>query len=279
MAIDLTRREIPVVRITAGAVPQQAFTDFIGGGRLYRLWSRLAFHDIRQRFRRSVLGPLWLTLSMGVLIGAMGLVFSQLFNQEISQTLPYIATGIIFWSFLTSCINDGTVVFVGAESFIRNVPMPVSVHFYRMMARNVFIWLFNMVIYLVIIVVFQIAPGWPVVLFIPGLLLFFVNAAWMSLASAILSTRYRDIPQVINNVIQVVFFVTPVFWSPAGMGSRADFIEYNPFYHLLNIVRAPLLGEWPENASWLFCIAMAVAGIAFTTWLYRRAHARIAYWV
>lgn len=277
--MELTSDKSTVLRITAEAVPQQAMTDIMDGARLYRLWSRLAFHDIRQRFRRSVLGPFWLTLSMGIMIGAMGLVFSKLFNQEIAHTLPYIAVGIIFWGLLTGCINEGTSVFISAESFIRNVPMPVSVHFYRMMARNVFIWLFNMVIYLVILASFPVELGWSFFLFFPGFVLFIVNVAWISLAAAILSTRYRDIPPVINNIIQVVFYVTPVFWSPAVMGRSFSFVVYNPFYHLLAIVRAPLLGEWPPQESWIFCGGMAVAGMLATAWLYRRAHGRIAYWV
>src|SRR5262249_27804557 len=109
--------------------------------------------------------------------------------------------------------------------------------------------------------------------------LFLVNAAWIALASAILSTRYRDIPQVISNLIQVVFFVTPIFWSPSVMSHRPAFVELNPFYHLLAVVRDPLLGASPPVHSWLFCIGMAVTGLAVTSWLYRRAHARIAYWV
>ena len=269
----------PVVRISAASVPGQAIADLIEGGRRYALWSHLAFHDIRQRFRRSVLGPFWLTLSMGVMIGAMGLVFSTLFQQNISETLPYIATGIIFWSLLTTCINEGTSTFISAESFIRNVPVPVSVHFYRMMARNVFIWLFNMAIYLLVIAVFRVSLGWSLILFLPGLVLFLANVAWIALASAILSTRYRDIPQVISNFIQVVFFVTPVFWSPAVLSKRPAFVDLNPFYHLLAIVRDPLLGVAPKAESWLFCLGMAIVGLGITSWLYRRAHARIAYWV
>jgi len=267
------------VRITAESVPQQAIADIIEGARRYPLWSHLALHDIRQRFRRSTLGPLWLTLSMGIMIGAMGLVFSTLFQQNIRETLPYIATGIIFWGLLTSCINEGTLAFISAESFIRNVPVPVSVHFYRMIARNVFIWLFNMAIYLLVVVFFRVSVGLSIFLFLPGFVLFLINAAWISLASAILSTRYRDIPQVISNFIQVVFFVTPVFWSPAVMSHRPAFVELNPFYHLLAVVRDPLLGTSPPAWSWLFCTGMAVVGLTFTSWLYRRAHARIAYWV
>lgn len=269
----------PVARISAEAVPKQAFADLVDGARLYDLWIRLAFHDIRQRFRRSVLGPFWLTLSMGIFVGALGLVFSTLFHQDAAKTLPYIATGVIFWGLLTSCINEGTTVFIAAESFIRNVPIPLSVHFYRMMARNVMILGFNMAIYVAVVGYFGPGPGWDALLFVPAFILFLINIAWMSLAAGILSTRYRDIPQVIANVIQVVFFVTPVFWSIETLPNRPAFVLYNPFYHLIEIVRAPLLGAAPHSTNWGICIGMAMAGLGFTAWLYRRAHARIAYWV
>ncbi len=275
----LSEQKAPVVRITAEAVPAQAFADIVSGARLYALWSRFAFHDIRQRFRRSVLGPFWLTLSMGIFVGTLGFVFSTLFHQDAAKTLPYIATGIIFWGLLTTCINEGTMVFVSAESDIRNLPIPLSVHFYRMMARNLIIWGFNMAIYLVMAVWFDLMLGWNALMFIPGFILFLINVAWISLAAGVLSTRYRDIPQVIANAIQVVFFLTPIFWSPANLPSRPAFILLNPFYHLIEIVRAPLLGEAASLESWGICVGGALVGFGFTAWLYRRAHARIAYWV
>jgi ABC-type polysaccharide/polyol phosphate export permease len=275
----LPNSNAPVTRITAAAVPKQAFVDLVNGVRLYDLWIRLASHDIRQRFRRSVLGPFWLTLSMGTLVGTLGFVFSALFRQDIAKTLPYIATGFIFWGLFTTCINDGTTVFISAEADIRNVPMPLSVHFYRMMARNVMIWGFNMAIYFVVAVWFDLMPGWNTLMFIPGFILFLINATWISLAVGVLSTRYRDVPQVITNVIQVIFFLTPIFWSPESLPNRPAFVVFNPFYHLIEIVRAPLLGEMVSSMSWGLCIGMAAVGLGFTAWIYRRAHARIAYWV
>jgi ABC-type polysaccharide/polyol phosphate export permease len=195
------------------------------------------------------------------------------------KTLPFIATGLIFWGLLTACINDGTVMFISAESYIRNVPMPISVHFYRMRARNVMVWGFNMAIYLVVAVWFQLVPNWNILLFIPGFIVFLINAAWISLAVGVLSTRFRDIPQVIVNMIQVVFFMTPIFWSPESLPHRPAFVALNPFYHLIEIVRAPLLGGVAPPLSWGFCLSMGVGGTAFAAWLYRRAHSRIAYWV
>ena len=272
-------QKLPVTRISAEAVPAQAFADVVSGARLYRLWSRFAIHDIRQRFRRSVLGPFWLTISMGTMIGTLGFLFSVVFRQDVAKTLPFIATGIIFWGLLTSCLTEGAMVFISAESDIRNLPIPLSVHFYRMVARCVMIWGFNMAIYVVVSIWFKLVPDWNTLLFIPGFVLFLVNAAWIALSFGVLSTRYRDIPQVIATVIQVVFFLTPIFWSPANLPNRPAFVLLNPFYHLIEIVRAPLLGEMPTQTSWVFCIAMALAGFGFTAWLYRRAHARIAYWV
>ena len=275
----LPKQKTPVIRITAEAVPAQALADIVNGARLYELWIRFAFHDIRQRFRRSVLGPFWLTISMGTMVAVLGFVFSTLFHQDVAKTLPYIATGLIFWGLLTTCINEGATVFIAAESDIRNLPMPLSVHFYRMMARNVVIWVFNMAIYAVVVVWFELVPGWNILWFIPGFVLFLINGAWISLAVGVLSTRYRDVPQVIANVIQVVFFLTPIFWSPESLPSRPAFVTLNPFYHLIEIVRAPLLGALVPLESWGLCIGMAVAGFGFTAWLYRRAHARIPYWV
>jgi ABC-type polysaccharide/polyol phosphate export permease len=84
---------------------------------------------------------------------------------------------------------------------------------------------------------------------------------------------------VIANVLQVVFFLTPIFWSPETLPNRPAFVLFNPLYHLIEIVRAPLLGEVAPLVSWGLCVGMALAGLGFTAWLYRRAHARIAYWV
>ena len=258
---------------------QEALHDVIRGLAAYPIWIRFAYFEIRQRFRRSLLGPLWLTLSMAVMIGALGLVFSTLFALDIRQTVPYIACGIIFWGLLSSCIIEGTTAFVGSEAYIRNVPLPVSLHYFRMLARNVIVWGFNMVIYVLIVPVLGVKLGLETLLFVPGFVLFMLNAAWLGLFVGILSTRYRDIPPIVGSVIQVVFFITPVFWSMATLPQRPAFVELNPFYHLLEIVRAPLLGAGAPPLSWLVAFATAVLGIAATGYLYKRAYARIAYWV
>lgn len=269
----------PVTVITPDHSGLEAYRDLWEGLRRPQVWWTFALHETRQRFKRSVLGPLWITLTMGIMVASMGLVFSTLFGQEIDKTLPHIAVGIICWGLLTGCINEGTQTFIGAENFIRNVPLPVSVHFYRMMARNLIIFGFNMAIYIVLLAWFRFPLNFSFVEVIPGFALFLGNAAWMGLIAGVLSTRYRDIPQVITNAVQVIFFVTPVFWSPESLPKRPAFVDWNPLYHVLELVRAPLLGYDVPPESWLFALVLLVVGAGLTALVWRRAYARIAYWV
>lgn len=271
--------ESPKKLISAENLPQMAASDLVDGLKNYQLWWVFAAHDIKQRFRRSLLGPFWLTLSMGIFVGSLGFIMSQLFNQEIKVFTPYLAIGIIFWALLTSIIMEGCTSFITAEGYIKNVPMPLSAHFYQVVARNIIIWAHNMVIYLVVFILFIHSFSVYNLLFIPGFLLFLANAIWIGLMAAILSARYRDIPQVITSFIQVVFFVTPIFWSVTNFPKRPAFVDWNPCYHLLEIVRAPLLGQAPNNLSWLAALGILCVGLPITLYLYRRAYARIPYWV
>ncbi|HEY8576852.1 MAG TPA: ABC transporter permease [Devosia sp.] len=265
--------------IRADHVPRAAIADLWLGLKRADMWSRFAVHEIKQRFRRSVLGPFWLTASMGLFVGALGLISSTIFDQDMSHALPYIALGVIFWTLITSCISEGATAFLARESYIRNVPMPISVHQYQVIARNLVIWLFNMVIYLAVALYSGIGLSGQMLWFALAAPLLLANLTWMAFAAGIVSTRFRDIPQVIASIIQVIFFLTPIFWSVESMPNRPAFVLANPFYHLLEIVRAPLLGRSPAVESWLVTLALAAFGSAATLWLYRRAQPRIPYWV
>lgn len=264
--------------ISANDLKKLAIEDLWNGFIRTNLWWSFALHEVKQRFRRSVIGPFWMTLSMGIFVAALGFVMSKLFGQDVNWFIPYLATGIIFWNLYTSIINESCTAFIAAEGYIRNVPMPISVHFYRMIARNLIVWLHNMVIYLLVFIIFQHDVNWYYLNFILGLFLFLLIGSISGLILAILSTRYRDIPQMVASVLQVVFFITPVFWSVKTFPDRPVFIHWNPIYHLLEIVRAPLLGHPVAAESWIVSILLLLALIPIALILYRRAYSRIPYW-
>ena len=271
--------DAPVTLITAEISLEETLSDLRRGFAATEQWLNFAWHEVRQRFKRSVLGPFWITLSMGILVAALGTVFAGIFKQDISTFLPYLTTGLIFWGLITSVINEGANMFITSAGYLKDVAMPVSIHFYRMLARNLIVWLHNMAIYVLVFVVFIKGVNLDFVWFVPGFALFVANLAWMGLFVGIISTRFRDIPQVISNLLQVIFFITPVFWSLESFPDRPHFVTLNPIYHLIEIVRSPLLGQPVNPESWLAALGMAIIGSLITFWLFSRTRHRIALWV
>ena len=285
---------------------QRAFTDIRSGLRQRELWSHLGWQDIKQRYRRSVLGPLWITISMGVMAVGLGLLYSQLFNATISTFLPYITTGFIVWHFIIGCLTDGTSAFTSNEGLIKQLPAPLTVYALRTIWRQVLMFGHNLVVYFVVVAIFwgaltedgyQITPNgvhqpgldWSALLAVPGFLLVAINAGWVVLLFGITSTRFRDIPQLINSLTNLMFFMTPIVWSTdilyarfgsaQAAGSLTLVYQLNPLYHLVQVVRAPLLGNALSTNSWLVVIGMAVVGWAAALVILRNYRSRVSYWV
>lgn len=253
--------------------------DLLEGLQFSRFWWTFATHDIKKRYRRSVIGPFWMTLSTGIMIGALGLVFSQVFRQDLSDFLPYLAVGLIFWGFISAVILEGCTSFINAEGLIRNVSIPLSAHYFRMVASNMIILAHNLIIYALVWIIFVRSLNWSYLAIVPGFLLLVAIIVSAGLVAALLSARYRDLPQIIASMLQVLFFVTPIFWSKALLPERAYFVDWNPAFHLIELVRAPLLGTLPSPLSWLTGIGLLAVAIVSAFLLYRRTWSRVPHWV
>jgi ABC-2 type transport system permease protein/lipopolysaccharide transport system permease protein len=257
----------------------KALTDIYDGLNRWELWGTLGWHDIRHRYRRSIIGPFWITLSMGIMVGALGFLYAQFFGQPIRDYLPFLSLGVIIWGFISTLILDGCVVFIASESVIRQLRAPLSIHVFRMTWRNLIIFAHNMVIYLVIMLIFGIWPGTRALLAIPGMLILCLNGIWASFLVGLLSARFRDIPMLAANIIQILFFFTPIIWNVEQLRSSRLVAELNPFYHLVEIVRMPLLGHSPPLSTWLVVLGVTVVGYLVALGFFVRFRGRIAYWV
>lgn len=269
----------PRVRIAADRMRTLALLDLWQGLKRHELWWTFAIHEIKQRFRRSVLGPFWLTLSMGFFIAVIGLVMSHLFGQDVARLLPYISISIVLWTLFSTLIIESCTAFVAAEGFVRNVPVPLSVHFYRMVARNILVFLHNAVICLVALAFAPVAAPLEYLAAILGFAIFVGVAASAGFLIALASTRFRDIPPIVTSLLQVVFFVTPIFWSVDLIPTRPAFVEFNPIFHLHEVVRAPLLGHLPSLQTWFVSIGLLVTLVPVAIYAYCRTYSRIPYWV
>jgi ABC-type polysaccharide/polyol phosphate export permease len=257
---------------------ERARADLGEGLWRWELWGSLGWHDIRQRYRRSTLGPFWITLSMGVMVGTLGFVYAELFGHTLADYLPQLALGLIVWGFISTPIIDGCNIFIGSEGVIRQLRAPLSVHVFRMVWRNLIILGHNMVIYAVLLAVFRTWPGAVAVLAFPGLVVLCLNAVWTGLLFGLLSARFRDIPYMIASAIQIVFLVTPILWSSDQIGNKL-IVELNPIYHLIEIVRAPLLGRAPSAETWAATLGVTALGWLVTLAFFVRFRERISYWI
>ena len=264
------------------AAPSQgmlALHDLVQGARSRHLWGMLGWQDVRRRYRRSVLGPFWLTISMGVLVAALGTLYGMLLRVELVDYAPFLALGFIVWALISGVITEGCTAFIGAEGIIRQVGLPLSVHVYRLIWRNFLILCHNSVVFVIVAAIFGVWPGWAGLLAVPGLALLCLNGIWAGLLLGIICARFRDLPPIAASVVRILFFVTPIIWMPELMPGRAFVLDFNPFYHLVEVVRAPLLGKVPGLGSWLVVLGITVAGGLVAFEFFRRYRWRVAYWV
>lgn len=259
---------------------KSAFLDVIEGLKQADLWAFLGWHDVRQRYRRSTLGPIWITLATVVMVAGMTVLYGGLFKQDLKTFLPLVTAGVVIWTLIAGCISEGCNAFISASATIRQIPSSLTVHVFRLIWNQLIYFLHN---FIVIPVVF-ILVGAPVtaktLLFFPGLLLLVLNLSWIMLLLATVGARFRDVPLIVQSMITLLFMMTPVAWRADFLPPEKQWVAFlNPFTHLLEIVRAPLLGTSPSLAQWAVVTLMAICGWIAAMSLYGRARHKIAYWL
>lgn len=256
-----------------------AIDDFRAGILSWRLSQFLAWQDVKQRYRRSTLGPIWLTLSFGVQILTMGFLSSFLFTLPISKALPYVCAGMLLWSFVTQMLTDGAGLFVSAARYITQIRSPLTVFLMQTVWRNIIITAHNAAIYVIVAALFVVLPGPSILLWPLGFALVLICLSWMALVAAVVSARYRDVPVMIGNVLSIVFWFTPLIYFPEMLGRKRFLADYNPFTHIIALVREPLLGGMPTLNDWLVVLVLTIVGWTATFLFFARFRARIVYWL
>jgi len=256
-----------------------AIQDFKKAALQHRVWLHLGWVEVKQRYRRSVIGPWWISLSMLIFISMMGLVFSRLFHQSLNEYIPFFTAGFLFWTFISTSILEAAEIFRTNSGFIKQINLPFSLYIFKHLVRQIIFLLHNFVVYLLVCVFFQLNPGITVLWAIPGFLLLALNVYWISFLIAMMCTRYRDMAPLISTCVQIAFFVTPISWMPKLLDQNPLILKLNPLVYLLDVVRAPLLGSMPYLSSWLVCTGMAIGGSMICFIVFSIVRPRIAFWV
>ena len=258
---------------------QRSIQDLKGGFVRWRLAVALARLDIRNRYRGSVLGPFWMTASTAIMVTGIGLLYATLFKMPLAEYLPWIAVSFVVWNMISQIVSDACNSFVAAAGIIRQLSLPYTVHVIRFVIRNAIVAAHNLPLIALVLLLFDAIPGWEVLMAIPGLLLIAINACAAGLFLGMICARFRDIPQIVSNAMQLAFFLSPVLWKPHLLGQAAIWLPLNPFYALMETVRGPLVEGGVSPLIWLAAMGYTALACAVAFAFFVRFRIRIAFWV
>jgi ABC-type polysaccharide/polyol phosphate export permease len=257
-----------------------AWIDILAGMRAIDIWGRLGWRETKRRYRRTVFGPFWTTVSLALFVATLGLVWSNLWHKDPKSYLPYLTSGMLCWVFFTAVCTEGCASFIAYEKLIKQLRISYTLLACGVVWRNTIVFLHNFIIYVIICIYAGITVHWATLLVVPGCALLCLNAVWIIIVLGIACARYRDLQQLVSTALQISLFLTPIFWAPDQLTGRAAILaQFNPLYHLIAVVRSPLLGVPPTPLNWLAVGLMTLVGWTIAILMFTKLRHRIVYWL
>jgi homopolymeric O-antigen transport system permease protein len=274
MGAEQMHADLQPLIITAGQ-------DFFAGLQRWDIFVRLGWFEVKRRYRRTILGPFWGTANLAVFILAMGTVGGGILGKGLADYLPFLASGMIVWVFISAVVNESCSLFMASQNLYRQMQFNYSILAYALVWRNFIVFLHNIVPYFIIVVLLvpHFITPWTL-LVIPGLFIVALNGVWIALFLGMICLRFRDIQQLVATFIQIGLFITPILWTPDRLQGMRHlvFVDANPLYNLMEVVRAPLLGAAPSMTVYGVALIITIVGWAITFIFFSHFRKRIAYW-
>jgi ABC-type polysaccharide/polyol phosphate export permease len=256
-----------------------SIADLQGGLARYRAWITLALDDLNGRYSRTILGPFWSAISMGLLVVAFGFWSSAVFKKDISEQMIYLAAGLPVWTLISNTIVDAPSIFPRAQAFLLGYSLPASIHVHRAVVGQFIAFAHNLIIYVVAFAIFRPTFGWEFIYIIPGLLIVYVALTGLALGLSCLGARYRDLAPLLTAIVGALFVLTPIFWRVDTVIDAQWIANYNPLYHLMEVIRAPLMGAAPSMLNWIAATSIAIVSLVAGGAIFVSFRAKLSYWI
>ena len=256
--------------------------DFFASCGHFRSWLYVAWFQFLIRYRRTLIGPALLLLGPGLFIALLGPLFSEVSGISAAIFVPHLAIGLVVWTLISGFVTGSTTVFLRNRPQILQGGMSLTDLVMVDGFTTVLQFLHQLVIVVAIFLIFGVGIGLYALVSLSGLMLLVVNGVWLTIVFGIIGARYRDLNEVVQAIMRIAFLATPIIWMPgeAGRGGiMGAFLTLNPFYHFLELVRAPLLGNAISPLSWLVVLAITVFGFALAQAMYARFSRLVPLWV
>ncbi len=257
-----------------------ALKDIVEGAKAWRIWLFLAWQDVQLRYRRSYIGPFWITINMAITISAIGFLYGRLFKRNLMDYYPMLAAGILSWNLISTALNDYIDAFSGAQEYIKQVKLPFFIYILRTTTRNIIIFFHNIVVFIPIIFLFKIKLSLATLSLFFSISLIVLLASVYGLFLGMIGARFRDIGPIIASLVQISFFLTPIIWPVTVLPERYRYlINFNPFAQIVELIRYPLLGKFPSWFALGQVFALFLFGLFFVFFIFAKKRKQIVYWL
>lgn len=270
----------PSVSVSCGVFYMRAGTrDIVQAFKRIDLIAYMAWSDIRARYKRSILGPLWITLSTAIGVVGLGFIWSELFKMDRASFIPLLTIGLVLWQFISACITESTSIFYRQGMIIRNLNLPIAIHPAQLILRHLINLAHNIPLFVIVSLLLGQSFNMHSLMFFPGMLLVMANLYWMSLLLAIFGSRFRDLEYLVTMTMPLLMFISPVMYRPNSLQTFGKYMWFNPLADLIEVIRYPLLGEPTPWFVYAINVGLLFVGGLFTLYVYNAKRNRIAFWV
>jgi lipopolysaccharide transport system permease protein len=256
------------------------FFDFIDAAKKWRVWSTLAKFDILKRYKRSFLGPWWITLTMAFLILALAILYSQLFKLDFKNYLLYLSINLAIWTFMRDSILESCQALIEAKPFLLNEKWNVLIFSFRIVYKNFIIFLHNIIIFIFLAIAylnqFSLVN---IITSIAVLIFLFLFLLPVCILCSIINARFRDFYMVMSNIMQLLFFLSPILFTKQLLESYDWLIYINPIALFLLLINEPILINQFSIKYLIYLSFYFSFSICFVTFIFSRYKNKITYWL
>ncbi len=263
-------------------VKKSLFHDLGESMRHPEFWAFASWLDLVVKYRQSRLGILWLIAPAALYVWGLGFFFSSMSGQPFAPFAVYVALGWLIFRVIQSVIIESTTAFPAASSFIMDGHARLTDFVLQVTAKALFYFLASMPVLIIALAYAPHVSGSGLAFGLITFPLIVLNALWIGVVFALIGARFPDLGQFISNIFMFAFLLTPIIWQaqtmPAG-SMRGHLMRINPLFHMVELVRAPILGEPLETTTFYYIGAMTIIGWCVAAIAYRRYARFVPTWI
>lgn len=252
--------------------------DLREGVRQHRVWRFIGWREVRRQYERTAIGVGWIPLNVLLHVGTLGLVYSLIFHGG-KRYFAYFAMSYSIWKAFGQMLGSAATLWPSSEKYITHLPAPISLFVAKGVYKMVIVMALSIPVGVILAYATGAPPTWIGLLAIPGVLIYVLNILWIMTVLSLICLRSRDVRQLVPNMLFIIFLTTPIMWQVERLRDQQWVALVNPLYHMIELVRAPVLGQYPSALSWTVGIGMAILGNAFAFTLLGLVRRRIPLWL